>query len=86
MPHILFQAHEIQRLVKVLVGEFGLLEHLVIEFAFKLHDQEQHVIVCAAGKEDPGQRTEILISEGVPRAAGEVTLTCRCKARKACSR
>lgn len=43
----------------MVLGELGLLEQLVVELALELHDEKEHVIVGAAGEEDPATRSEV---------------------------
>lgn len=54
----LLHAQEVELIVKVVLGELGLLEQLVVELALELHDEEEHVIVRATRKEDSESEEE----------------------------
>lgn len=51
--HRLLDVEKVEAVVKVLVVEPRLADQLVVELALGLHDEEEHVIVSAAGEEDP---------------------------------
>lgn len=89
--HVLLDALEIERLVKVLVRKLGLLEHLVIEFALEFHDQEKHVIVGPAREQNPTRSATSCVSRRPSRRVSSrplwrFRLTFPCTARIMCIR
>lgn len=69
---VLFDAPEVQQIIKMQAGELCFAEDLVVELATALHDRSEHLVVGTSGEED---FASVQLEEGTtngPDVDGEV--------------